>query len=151
MGHPPRFRSETTTKNEKRTNLMRLFSNRRRFLAIMVMALLLGVAAPTTSFGNDDHGRDRGRDNRDNRQWARRKRKCGKFVNCHDARDGRWDRRGPRGDRVANINPRIRVRRNRDFENDRFVIRNRRLHRDHANLFLRNRGRRFGRGAIVND
>ena len=23
-------------------------------------------------------------------------RKCGKFVNCHDARDGRWDGRGPR-------------------------------------------------------
>jgi hypothetical protein len=22
--------------------------------------------------------------------------KCGKFVNCHDARDGRWDGRGPR-------------------------------------------------------
>ena len=23
-------------------------------------------------------------------------RKCAKFVNCHDARDGRWDGRGPR-------------------------------------------------------
>jgi hypothetical protein len=35
-------------------------------------------------------GRGRGRYNRG---WDR---KCEKFVNCHDARDGRWDRRGPR-------------------------------------------------------
>lgn len=27
-----------------------------------------------------------------NQYWK----KCGKFVNCHDARDGRWDGRGPR-------------------------------------------------------
>lgn len=35
------------------------------------------------------------RDYRGNRgqNWNK---KCGKFVNCHDARDGRWDGRGPR-------------------------------------------------------
>ena len=41
-------------------------------------------------------------------------RKCGKFVNCHDARDGRWDGRGPR--RNTRLTSRIfrRTRRDRD-------------------------------------
>jgi len=37
-------------------------------------------------FGDSDFRRQRGR----NQNW-----KCGKFVNCHDARNGRWDGRGP--------------------------------------------------------
>jgi hypothetical protein len=50
--------------------------------------------------------------------------KCGKFVNCHDARDGRVDGRGP--DRRDSLTNRIfrRNRRNRDFE-----VRNRRERR----------------------
>jgi len=35
------------------------------------------------------------RDFRGNR-WRNWDKKCSKFVNCHDARDGRWDGRGPR-------------------------------------------------------
>lgn len=38
-------------------------------------------------FADRDFRGNRGR----NMDW-----KCGKFVNCHDARDGRWDGRGPR-------------------------------------------------------
>ena len=128
---------------------MKVFGNKGNLLAIMVMALLLSAAAPITSFGQG-HGRGRDRDNSSNRGWSKHNRKCGKFVNCHDARDGRWDRRGPRGDRVANINPNIHFRRNRSFENARVIVRNRR-NRDHANRYLRNRGRRFGSGVIVND
>ncbi len=52
-----------------------------------VIALTLVMTIPATSFGkHQGRGRDRGRgfDNR----W-----KCGRFVNCHDARDGRWGKR----------------------------------------------------------
>jgi hypothetical protein len=88
---------------------MRQFGNRRNFCAIIVLALLLLVAAASTSFAQGQ-GRGRGRGNSDNWNWSRHNRKCGKFVNCHDARNGRWDQRGPRGDRVGNIVWRNRVR-----------------------------------------
>ena len=97
---------------------MRQLSSTRNFLAIIVMALLLAVASPATSFGQDRNGRGRDRDNQD---WSKRNRKCGKFVNCHDARNGRWDRRGARGDRVGNVIVRDRFRqrvRNRNFNDD---------------------------------
>ena len=98
---------------------MRKSDTKRNFLAIMVMGLLLLLAAPSTSFGQ---GRGRGRHNgwdRGNNGWLRNK-KCGKFVNCHDARAGRWDGRGPRGDRVGNI-----FRRNQN--RNRWVYRNQNL------------------------
>ena len=88
------------------------------------MALLLALSIPATSLGND-----RGRGRHDDRDWSKRDRKCRKFVNCHDARDGRWDRRGPRGDRVGNVVVRNRFR-NRSNDNQ-LVFRNRR--------FIRNR------------
>lgn len=64
--------------------------------------------------------------------------KCAKFVNCHDARDGRWDGRGPqrntrltsrifrrtRRDRDDSWNGR-RWRRDRDFDRDRYWRRRR--------------------------
>lgn len=54
-------------------------------------------------------------DNSRNRNWSK---KCGKFVNCHDARAGRLDGRGPRGTRVGNIVLRNRWRnRNTDTTN----------------------------------
>ena len=84
----------------------------RNFLCMTVMAVLLAVAVPTTSLGQDRQGRWRGRGNGDHSDWSRRNRKCRKFRNCHDARDGRWDGRGPSGDRVSSIFR--RNRRNRD-------------------------------------
>ena len=51
--------------------------------------------------------------------------KYGKFVNCHDARNGRWDGRGPRMNRVG-LRNRVfvargsRVRFNRNFDRDEF-------------------------------
>jgi len=53
-----------------------------------MLALIFVVALPATSLGQ---GRGRGR--WEGSKWDK---KCGKFVNCHDASDGRWDRRGPR-------------------------------------------------------
>lgn len=98
-------------------------------MAIFVLALLLGLAMPATSFGKD-HGRRRGR-GRDFDNWGR---KCGKFVNCHDARNGRRDGRGPRrgwGDddfgrgrqwdsNYNNFGFNRRRYRGRDFDRDRF-------------------------------
>lgn len=98
----------------------------KRLLIVFAMATMLVAAVPTTSLGKDRNGRRwRGRDNRDNSSWFRRNRKCRKFKNCHDARDGRWDGRGPNGDRVSNIFWRNRRNRDRDrFENRRWRNRN---------------------------
>jgi hypothetical protein len=43
------------------------------------------------------------------------------------------DGRGPRGTRVGNsiLGRRLRVRRNRNLSDDRFIIRNRRVNRDY--------------------
>ena len=77
---------------------MRKSGTKRGLFAIIVMALLLMIAAPATSLAQ---GRSRNR-YRDNNYWSS-DRKCRKFVNCHDARDGRWDGRGARGDRVGYV------------------------------------------------
>ena len=92
-------------------------NKRQGLFAITVMSLLLALAVPATTMGQ---GRSRGRHNGDwsNRKWSNSK-KCDKFVNCHDARDGRWDNRGARGDRVGNMALRKRIReRNRLFNNN---------------------------------
>jgi len=84
-------------------------------------SLIMMLALPVISFGQ-------GRGNSGNRF-----RKCGKFVNCHDARDGRWDNRGPRGSRVGH----------RTWDNDR-GWRTRRVDRDGDGDFDR-RDVRLGR------
>lgn len=56
----------------------------RKIFWLGTLAIMFLVALPATSLGQ---GRGRW-GNRGNRDW-----KCGRFVNCHDARDGRWDRR----------------------------------------------------------
>ena len=61
--------------------------------------------------------------------------KCSKFVNCHDARDGRWDGRGP--NRRTTFTSFRRYRRNSD--NDRWE--RRRWHRNEDWNNHRNRRR----------
>lgn len=95
--------------------------SRQNFIAIVVMALLLAIAMPATSFGKDHGRRGRGRDS-DN--WGR---KCGKFVNCHDARNGRRDGRGPRREWWDDGSRRRRVR-EWDWNNN-FGFDNRRRYR----------------------
>lgn len=68
-----------------------LFSKKLLGAAALVLLLVLSVSADALAQGR---GRGRGR-----RDFDRLDKKCGKFVNCHDARDGRWDGRGPRRDR----------------------------------------------------
>jgi hypothetical protein len=114
---------------------MNYFHSRRNLFSMLILTLLLAVVIPATAFGQG-RGRSHGRGGIFGSQHD----KCGKFVNCHDARDGRWDGRGPRRNGVGNIiNPiRIHTRRNRDFDDDRFR-RNRRMSRDRQNLVWRHR------------
>ena len=77
---------------------MRATNSKFNALKITLMTLVVVMSVSVGVFGQ---GRGRGGD-RD--RWGDRGRggdhglgkKCGKFVNCHDARDGRWDGRGPR-------------------------------------------------------
>ena len=99
----------------------------RKVFGILVLALLTML-----SVSSEAMGQGRGR------RVSHMDRKCDKFVNCHDARDGRWDGRGP--DRRVSLTSRIfrRTRRDRDFErNRRERRRNRDFDRDHSR-----RGRR---------
>ena len=83
-----------------------------KLFGILVLTLLMVVGIATDAMGQ-------GRGRRVSRGFDR---KCEKFVNCHDARDGRWDGRGPnRRSRFT----RRRWNRDRDFDNVRW-----RRHRD---------------------
>jgi len=116
-------------------------TKRNRKILLVVASLLLLTALPATSLAQG-RGRGRGQD-----------KKLDKFVNGHDARDGRWDGRGPRiGRRSVISNTIIRQRRvdrlrDRDFDrNER--IRNRELRRRNLynDQFLRTqRARRWHR------
>ena len=99
-----------------------LFSKRLLGAAALVLMLVLTMSADALGQGR---GRGHGRGN-DNGLGG----KCGKFVNCHDARDGRWDGRGPR----RNTTRFWRTRRNHD----------RRWDSNHRE-WRRNRSRRFRR------
>ncbi len=98
---------------------MKLLTSRKLF-GIVVMALLMMVGVSSAM------GQGRGR------RASHMDRKCAKFVNCHDARDGRWDGRGPsrrdsftnifrrhRRDRNFDVRSRRERRRDRDFGRDR--------------------------------
>jgi hypothetical protein len=77
-------------------------------LSIGVLTLLLTVAAP---FEANAQGRGQGRGS------SGLGRKCEKFVNCHDARDGRWDGRGPRNRELDRDRSYTRHGRNRYYNN----------------------------------
>lgn len=119
---------------------MRTSITTRSLLLSAVAALLLTVAIPSATTlaqgrGNGKgHGNGNGdwsnRNDRDrstsiwrnttsrNRNYTRQyNKKCGKFVNCHDASAGRIDGRGPRGSRVGNNVWRNRLNRNTNTTN----------------------------------
>jgi len=86
---------------------------------IVALSLLMIFAV---SMDARAQGRGRGNSN-----WDK---KCSKFVNCHDARDGRWDGRGPnRRTGFTNIFRRDR----RHHDSDRWERRRWRRHRDNDN------------------
>ena len=69
---------------------MTLTKHQNKFLAAAFFGLVLLLAMPATSMAQ---GRGRGNGRGRGPDWDK---KCAKFVNCHDARDGRVDGRGPR-------------------------------------------------------
>ena len=85
--------------------------------ALLVLLMILSVSA-------DVLGQGRGR------RVSQNDKKCAKFVNCHDARDGRVDGRGP--NREESLTDRIfrRTRRNRDRDRDGDRTTRRRRNRD---------------------
>lgn len=116
---------------------MKLMKRNRKIL-LVVASLFLLAALPAVSLAQ---GRGRGQE-----------KKLDRFVNGHDARDGRWDGRGPGYSRRSLIGNEMRQRRanrlrNRNFElNNRFN--NRRLSRRGFNndQFLRSqRSRQWNR------
>jgi hypothetical protein len=87
-------------------------------LSVAALAIIVNLALSTAAFAHDKRWRGRGHD-----------RKAEKFINGHDARDGRFDGRGPRGG--------FRDRRNRGEWRDRWrngdwrrreILRTRRRH-----------------------
>jgi hypothetical protein len=100
---------------------MKIFTEKRAWFLTAVFTMLMAIALPATTFG-DNHGR---------RNRVRHlDKKCGKFVNCHDARDGRRvSRRVRRGRPVVGNNGQL-VRRDRDRDrefNDNNSLRNGRI------------------------
>ena len=91
-----------------------------KFVKATLLALILLVATPVLTFAQG-RGRGRGQD-----------KKAEKFVNGHDARDGRWDGRGP------NRSSTHRNRRWRDRNDDNRYRRDRRVDRDGDGDFDRN-------------
>ena len=92
----------------------------RKLFGIVALGMLMLLSVSV-----DAMGQGRGR------RVSRSDKKCAKFVNCHDARDGRLDGRGPnrrisyrdryfrRNRRNRDTDRRIRVRRDRDRDFDR--------------------------------
>jgi len=108
----------------------------RNFFMVGGLALVLMSA----SYAARAQGRGQGESNRD--------KKCSKFVNCHDASEGRWDGRGPRrGTDSDNWNSR-RFRHGGDFDNSSDQQRQRRHHHDrevNRNDYWRHHNRDMGR------
>lgn len=107
----------------------------RRLLWIAVFSFMFVIAVPSAVLAQG-RGRGRGPD---------LGKKCGKFVNCHDARDGRWDGRGPRQDlsRRDIFDRRVRSHRRFGNFNDSGFVRARKFHRVRAfneDRFARGRG-----------
>ena len=80
-------------------------STSKSLLGILVLGIVIAFAS------SDAMAQGRGR------RASHLDKKCAKFVNCHDARDGRWDGRGPnRRTGFTNIFRRNRRHRDRDFD-----------------------------------
>jgi hypothetical protein len=84
---------------------MKLMKRNRKMLLVVASLFLLALV-PAASFGQ---GRGRGQD-----------KKLDRFVNGHDARDGRWDGRGPGYSRRSLIGNNMRHRRSNRFRNQNF-------------------------------
>ena len=71
---------------------MKTVRGESKLLIAIFFGVVLMLALPAAALAQG-RGRGNGRGH-----WSESNfdKKCAKFVNCHDARDGRWDNRGPR-------------------------------------------------------
>ena len=109
-------------------------------------ASILVLVLPIISFAQ---GRGNGKGNGSGPDLDK---KCAKFVNCHDARDGRWDGRGP-AINTSVTNPTVtqfppstngdvfRPRRHRDRERDNEILNSRSKYRRSDGDWVRNSDR----------
>jgi hypothetical protein len=102
----------------------------------LIFALVVTVGLPTLAHAQG-RGRGRGLD-----------KKAEKFINGHDARDGRWDGRGPSRDRFDDDYYYRRSRRHRDRDDDDYYYGRRRRVRDDDYIYGR-RSRRHTRARRV--
>ena len=101
---------------------------------VLVLASLFALALPTLATAQG-RGRGRGQERQEKQERKERReenksdrkldRKCAKFVNCHDASDGRRDGKGP--DRRSSFERSSHRHRNRDLDDNA----RRRLQRRH--------------------
>ncbi len=95
---------------------------------VLVLASLFALAIPTLATAQGQgRGRGQERQDRQDRQERRERReenksdrkldrKCAKFINCHDASDGRRDGKGP--DRRSSFERSSHRHRNRDLDDN---------------------------------
>ena len=110
-------------------------------LLAVIFALVLVVGLPTL-VNAQGRGRGRGQD-----------KKADKFINGHDARDGRFDGRGPRRDRDDRFDDDDdyydRGSRRRDRDDDNYYRRSRRRDRDDDDYYRRSSRRRHRDDAYI--
>jgi hypothetical protein len=94
--------------------IMKVTRGTSKFVKAILLGLILLVATPALTFAQG-RGRGRWRDSKSEKKYW-------KFVNRHDARDGRWDGRGPdRRHRNIYWDRRFRRDRNYDFSRTRRI------------------------------
>jgi hypothetical protein len=116
---------------------------KRTALWAAILTLIVAIVLPAAALANQPQGRGRGR-GKD--KISKQEKKNAKFKNGHDARDGRWDGRGPQRDDDWDDDDdwdRRRGGRDRDRETDGISDRNE--IRDRALRFGYNEGYRAGR------
>jgi hypothetical protein len=95
---------------------MNFSTGKRRVLWSAVLTLIIAIGLPGVALADPPQGRGKNK-------VSKQEKKNAKFKNGHDARDGRWDGRGPRDrdddyDDDDDYNGRDRERRRRDRDND---------------------------------
>lgn len=69
-------------------------SSNTKFVLTFLITILFSLSALAMPF---DHGKGKGKDKRKNHHiQPNSRKKAEKFINGHDARNGRWDGRGPK-------------------------------------------------------
>ncbi len=69
---------------------------KRTVLVILTLVITMVISIATLADHKHNRGKDKGRTKGHFTQQPNKWKKARKFVNSHDARDGRWDRRGPK-------------------------------------------------------